>query len=289
MKKLEYIWLSNIEISNQNKFKLIEKFEGIENLYNCSFDDLVELGIKDEISYKILDKSLKEKALKDFEYMKNNKIDILTIEDNEYPNKFKKLKDKPVCIYIRGNRDILNNEAIGIVGSRIAFKESLEISRLVANTFVSCGVNVVSGLAKGIDKFAHLGALDIKEKNDKSGKTIGVLACGLDKNSFYPRENLKLYERIIDEGGLVISEHPIGAKPKPYFFPYRNRLISGLSDRIFLVQASNLKSGSIITVDYALEQGKDIYVYKSPNIDKTYFQGNKFLIEEGAKIIEIKT
>ena len=98
---------------------------------------------------------------------------------------------------------------------------------------------------------------------------------------------MKVYERIIQEGGAVISEHPIGMKPKPYYFPYRNRLISSLSDKIFVVQASSLKSGSMITVDYALEQGKDIYVYKSKNLENPYFVGNKMLIEDGAKIFKL--
>lgn len=98
---------------------------------------------------------------------------------------------------------------------------------------------------------------------------------------------MKVYERIVKEGGAVISEYSIGTIPMPYYFPYRNRLISGLSDKIFLVQASSLKSGSIITVDYALEQGKDVFVYKSKDIENKYFEGNKLLIEEGAKILKI--
>ena len=114
-----------------------------------------------------------------------------------------------------------------------------------------------------------------------------MLHVGLDKKSFYPSENLKVYERIVKEGGCVLSEYPIGTIPRPYYFPHRNRLISGLSDKIFVVQASNINSGSMITVDYALEQGKDIYVYKSKNIGNKFFEGNKLLIEEGAKILKI--
>lgn len=98
---------------------------------------------------------------------------------------------------------------------------------------------------------------------------------------------MKVYDRIINEGGAILSEYPISEKPKPYYFPFRNRLISGISDIVFVVQASTLKSGSIITVDHALEQGKDIYVYKSENIESPYFAGNRLLIEEGAKILKI--
>ena len=285
MNKLEYIWLSNVDISNKNKFRLIQYFESVENLYNCCLDDLIDLEIKDEICYKILNKDTKEKALKDLEYMKKNKINLISFEDKEYPKKFENLDDKPVSIYVKGNYKVLDNESIGIVGSRLALKESLEISRLVGNAFATSGTNVISGLAKGIDKYAHLGVLDSDSKN--GGKAIGVVACGLDKNSFYPQENLFLYKRIIENNGAVVSEYPIETKPEPYYFPYRNRLISAFSDKIFVVQASNFKSGSMITVNFGLEQGKDIYVYKSKNMDNPYFEGNRMLIEEGAKIFKI--
>lgn len=238
MNKIEDVWLSNLEIRNQDKFELINKFGKIENLYNSSLDDLVYFEVKDNIINKILDKKIKIKALRDYEFINKNNISIISFEDSEYPEKFKVLDDKPVCFYIIGNTKILNNKGVAIVGSRIALKESLEVARLCANAFSIMGNNVISGLAKGIDKFAHLGSLDSHGK----GKTIGVLACGVDKSSFYPYENIKVYERIINEGGAIISEYPIGEKPKPYYFPYRNRLISGLSDFIFVVQASTLKS-----------------------------------------------
>ena len=285
MDKIEYIWLSNLDISNRNKMKLIQKFDGIENLYHCNLDDLIELEVKEKLAYQILDKNIKEKALKDMEYMQKNNIHVVCYKDKEYPIRFKLLKDRPVAIYVKGNLKILQQEAVGIVGSRIALKESLEIARLLAGSFVNNGINVVSGLAKGVDKFAHLGALD--SNSLESGKTIGVLACGLNKKSFYPQENLKLYERIVKNGGAVISEYPLGTNPEPYYFPLRNRLISGLADRIFVIQASTIKSGSMITVDYALEQGKDVFVYQSKNKNNPYFEGNRMLIEEGAKIFKI--
>ena len=283
MNKIEYVWLSNLNINNEYKFELIKKFGSATNLYKSSLDDLIYFEIKESVINKILDRKIRDKTLYDFEYMNKNKINIISFEDKEYPEKFKKLKDKPVSFYVKGNFEILNNNAIAIVGSRIALKESLEIARLTASCFSLKGENVISGLAKGVDKYAHLGCLD----SNGNGKAIGVLASGLDEKSFYPYENLKVFQRIIMEKGAIISEYPIGEKPKPYYFPYRNRLISGLSDRIFVVQASTLKSGSMITVDYGLEQGKDIFVYKSKNIENSYFIGNKLLIEEGAKIFKI--
>lgn len=173
MNKLEYIWLSKIDISNKNKRLLINKFGGIKRLFKSSLDDFAYFEINDNIAYKILNKKTKEEALIDFEYMKKNNIDIITLEDEDYPEKFKNIKDSPICFYIKGNRKILNNKAVGIVGSRIALNESLEVSKILANYLSSKGFNIISGLAKGIDKYAHLGALEKKCR----GKTIGVLAC----------------------------------------------------------------------------------------------------------------
>lgn len=164
MKEKEYVWLSKLDMSNETKMYLIEKFEGVKNLYNCSLDDLVYFGIKDNLISKILDKKIKDEALYNLEYMKKNKIEIISFEDSIYPKNFNYLKDKPICFYLRGNKEILDYKSIAIVGSRIALKESLEISRLVANGFSIQGINIISGLAKGIDKYAHLGALDSKRQ-----------------------------------------------------------------------------------------------------------------------------
>lgn len=156
------------------------------------------------------------------------------------------------------------------------------MAKILGKSFSEKGINVVSGLARGIDKYAHLGCLE-----GKNGKAVAVLGSGIDDKSIYPFENRRVFERIIESGGAVISEYPIGSKPLSYNFPYRNRIISGLSDEIIVVQASK-KSGSLITVDYALNQGKDIYVYQGKNINENHFSGNKMLIEEGAKIINFR-
>ncbi len=168
---IEHVWLSKIDITNEEKFELIKKFDGIKNLYNSSLDDLIYFGVKENTIRKILNRKIKDEALYDFEYMKKFGIDIIGFENEKiYPKKFNNLKDKPVSFYIRGNKEILDNESVAIVGSRVALNESLEISRLVANGFATMGINVISGLAKGIDKYSHLGALDSnrKWKNNRS-------------------------------------------------------------------------------------------------------------------------
>ena len=171
----------------------------------------------------------------------------------------------------------------GIVGSRNALKESLEFTKKISYEISKRGINIISGLARGIDKYAHLGCLE-----SNSSKTIAVLGTGIDDNSFYPVENKRVFERIIENEGAIVSEYPLGTEPFSYNFPYRNRIISGLSDKVIVVQASK-KSGSLITVDYALNQGKDVFVYKSKNINFKCFEGNKILIEQGAKTIKYKS
>lgn len=279
--KEEYVWISKLEISNKLKFMLIKKFNGVENLYNSSLDDLIDLNLKDNLIFKILNKKTKLEAKRDLEYMQKNNIDIIWYENKLYPKKLKNILDPPVCFYIKGNKEILNKDSVGIVGSRTAFKSSLEFSREISKRFSENGINVVSGLARGVDKFAHLGSLNSNSK----GKTIAILGNGIESENIYPLENKKIYEKILELNGTIISEYPLKTKPLPYNFPYRNRIISGLSDKIIVVQAS-LKSGSLITVDYALEQGKDVYVLNDKNINSFAFEGNKLLIEQGAKKID---
>ena len=279
--KEEYVWISKLEISNKLKFMLIKKFNGVENLYNSSLDDLIDLNLKDNLIFKILNKKTKLEAKRDLEYMQKNNIDIIWYENKLYPKKLKNILDPPVCFYIKGNKEILNKDSVGIVGSRSAFKSSLEFSREISKRFSENGINVVSGLARGVDKFAHLGSLDSNSK----GKTIAILGNGIESENIYPLENKKIYEKILELNGTIISEYPLKTKPLPYNFPYRNRIISGLSDKIIVVQAS-LKSGSLITVDYALEQGKDVYVLNDKNVNSFAFEGNKLLIEQGAKKID---
>lgn len=279
LKELEYIWISRIKISNRLKRNLLEKFGNIDEFYNCSLDDLIYFNVSNRDIEKIMNVELRKKLNYEYEFLEKNNIKILSYEDENYPDKLKKIDDYPVILYYKGNMKILDNDTVGIVGSRIALKESLEKSRKIARNISELGINVVSGLARGIDKFAHLGCMDIN-----FGKTIAVLGSGIDFMSFYPKENYRVFERILENNGCVLTEYPIGTVPCGYNFPYRNRIISGLSDKIIIIQAGK-KSGSLITVDYALEQGKDIFVVEPiKEMKLEYFDGNIELINQGAKI-----
>ena len=183
--------------------------------------------------------------------MEKNNIDIIAIEEKEYPNKLINIYDSPICIYIKGNKNVFGNKSIGIIGCRNCTEYGKIISKKFSYDLAKENINIVSGLARGIDSFAHLGAVTA------NGKTTAVLGNGID--IIYPKENYYLEEKILQKGGAIITEYPIGTSPEKMNFPARNRIISWISDGILVVEAKK-KSGTLITVDFALEQGRDIFV-----------------------------
>lgn len=185
------------------------------------------------------------------QYMKKHGIELITINDKEYPEKLRNIDNPPVCLYVLGDKQILNKTSISIVGSRECSEYGKTMSKAFSYLLAKNNIVVTSGLAKGIDSAAHIGTLQAK------GKTIAVIGTGID--IVYPKENKYLVEQIIKNGGAIISEYPLGTRPNKENFPRRNRIIAGLSDGVLVVEARE-KSGALITVDYALDQGKNIYV-----------------------------
>ena len=163
----------------------------------------------------------------------------------------------------------------GIVGCRLPTNYGKNVARKIAKELADININIVSWLAIGIDKYAHLGALD-----SDIGKTIAVLGCGLGDDEVYPYQNKKVFERILEKGGCILSEYPIGSKPEQAHFPARNRIISGLSDKVIVVEAKN-RSGSLITANWALEQGKDVFAVPGNLFSKNHV-GTNNLIKDGA-------
>jgi len=201
-----------------------------------------------------------------------NEIKKIDITNEKYPKLLKQIYDPPKCLYVLGNTEILNTPSIAIVGCR----ETTEYGRKSATYFsynlAKQDITIISGLAKGIDSFSHIGALQAK------GKTIAVIGSGLD--IIYPKENIKLAKEIIKQGGAIISEYPIGTRPEKEHFPARNRIISGMSNAVLVVEAKE-KSGSLITADFAIEQGKDVYAVPG-NINSLNSVGTNNLIKDGA-------
>ena len=273
--KIYWIWLSRIEgLSNKNILKLLKKYKSPQNIWNLSRCELE----KDEVDLKVIDKLLDLKYRyglnKYLIYMENNNIDVITCEDEDYPIKLKNIIDYPFLLYIKGNKKILNDFSLGIIGCRNYSIYGEKVAKYFSEELSKKNINIVSGLARGIDTFAHIGCMKSK------AKTIAVVGNGLDK--IYPPENKKIAEKIIETGGVIISEYIIGTKPLKYNFPARNRIISGISDGILVVEARE-KSGTLITVDFALDQGKNIFVIPG-NIDSNNSVGTNKLIGQGAKI-----
>ena len=202
-------------------------------------------------------------------------MNIIYYNDDRYPEKLRRIYAPPQKLYIIGNDKILNEKGIAIIGCRKPSKYGIEMAYKFAYGVSKRGINVISGLARGIDSYSHLGAVHAK------GKTIGVLGSGL--NNIYPSENKKLCLEIIKNGGAIITEYEPKEKPLAMNFPARNRIISGLSEGILVIEAKQ-KSGTLITVDHGLDQGKDIFVIPG-NITSENSYGTNELIKQGAKLV----
>lgn len=194
---------------------------------------------------------------------------IISLWDDHYPSQLRTIHDPPALLYVCGT--IPDTIRIAIVGSRKATADGKRLANETAATLSNHGVTVVSGLARGIDTAAHSGAVA------GQGSTIAVLGGGID--IIYPPENRDLFEKIMHQGA-IISEYPPGTEPLPGHFPARNRIISGLSTGVFIAEAT-LASGSLITADFALEQGRDVYAAPGSVFSK-YCQGNLQLLKQGA-------
>ena len=199
----------------------------------------------------------------------------LCILDKDYPDVLKHIPDPPLVLYFRGDKTALNASAVAIVGARRATRVGQDLARRIGTQLTKAGLVVVSGLAHGIDAAAHLGVLDV------SGKTISVLGGGLAE--IYPKDHSRLADRIVDQGGVLVSEYAPLHPPLAHQFPERNRIISGLSQGVLVVEAG-LRSGSLITARLALEQGRDVFVVPGP-VNSLVSQGCHRLIRQGAELV----
>ena len=231
---------------------LINEFKTNKGIFNARKQELMQVNlISEKICDDILNLDIRRSVGKHLKYMELNQIDIISIDDIEYPSTLREIYNPPICLYIKGNKETLNCQNISIVGCRDCSEYGKKTAQKLAYDLAKQGINIVSGLAKGIDSYAHLGALYAK------GKTTAVLGNGLDL--IYPKENYYLADKILETNGAIISEYPLGTKADKMNFPARNRIISGLSKAIVVVEAKQ-KSGTMITVDFALEQGRDVFV-----------------------------
>lgn len=274
MDKLVYkLWFQDLFLKRWEKISLFNSNIEPEVFYNFTLKDYINLGFDLIQSERIVQSKKLGEYEKIYEYLLEEKIKFILYTDKNYPEQLRKIPDPPTGIFVRGELPQEEN-LLSVVGARksseygksVAYKFSYELSSL--------GIVIVSGMARGIDTCAHKGALDGK------GKTVAVLGSGF--KNIYPKENKELFNNI-SQNGCVITEYFPDAMPLPQNFPERNRIISGLSKYVLVVEASE-KSGSLITAGLALEQGKDVFAVPG-NIFSPNSKGCNQLIRDGAKII----
>lgn len=274
--KYEY-WLACIRgITSEKKMRLRECMKTAEAIYYIEETHLEKLGFLNEDDRNKIIQAVKQgKPGEDYDRMCEKGIRFVPYFSGEYPEKLKEIADYPYALYVKGNLPDGQKKRAAVIGARrctpYGEKYAIDFARALAGS----GVEIISGMARGIDDMGHRGALLA------GGRTFAVLGCGVDV--CYPREHIGLYVDMLEQGGGVLSEQPPGTAPLPLHFPARNRIISGLSDAVLVMEAG-LRSGSLITVDMALEQGRDVYALPGP-VNSAMSEGCNRLIRQGAGML----
>ena len=259
--------------------KLVARFGSPDRVLAASCHDLASAcRMRPETLAALGDagrQNLKELAHDEIVMATEKDFTIIAFDNPRYPALLKNIHDPPVVIYVRGNPAVLNCRGIGMVGSRAATHYGSNIAEDMAKSLTRQGFTIISGMALGIDTAAHKGALAAE------GRTIAVLGCGLD--IVYPPGNRRLYKDIAATGA-VVSEYPLGTLPDNFRFPARNRIISGLSLGVVVVEAAN-RSGSLITAKHALGQGREVFAVPG-RIDSAKSAGTHSLLQQGAKLVQ---
>ena len=263
-------------VGNATANRLVEHFGSAKAVFDATIDQFKGLsGIRvDAVRGISAFKGWKE-VDRELDRASRLGISIISLQDSRYPRNLANIPSPPVILYVMGHLSAADEAAIAVVGSRNPTSYGLEMACRFSADFAGEGLTVVSGLARGIDTAAHKSALK------GGGRTIAVLGCGIDV--VYPPESSKLFRQIAEEGALI-SEFPLGTPPDAVNFPRRNRIISGLSLGVLVVEAA-MKSGSLITAQYAAEQGRDVYVIPG-NINSARSKGSNRLINEGAMLVD---
>jgi len=257
--------------------RLLERFGSIENVFLARRSELEALHLKPETIESILKREFHSRAEEEIHKVKELGGDILILDDGSYPMLLREIIDPPIVLYVRGNwRECFELPCIAIIGSRRCSTYGETACSMLSRDLAERGICIVSGLARGIDSVAHKAAIQAK------GKTIAVLGTGID--DVYPKENKKLVEQILESGGALVSQFPLTTPPLKDNFPYRNRIISGLSLGVLIVEASE-RSGSLITARHAIEQNRELFAVPG-NITSRNSIGTNYLIKTGAKLVQ---
>ena len=284
MKREEYsYWLANLHNIGIKKIDLLlSAFETAEEVFAAPREELEARKregyfgnlINDNDITEIVEHRCEEKIQESYTKLIQKGIYFVSKESKDYPDKLRHIYDAPFAFYGKGRLPSEGEKILAIVGARECTPYGKEMTKYLAASTAKAGITIISGLARGVDAYAHEGALLA------DGTTYGILGCGID--ICYPRENINLYMEMQRKGG-ILSEYAPGVKPFAGNFPMRNRIISALSDGILIIEAKE-KSGSLITVDYGLEQGKNIYALPGRATDRLS-DGCNNLIKMGAKLV----
>lgn len=271
-----WMWLSYIPKMWYRKAAVVMTvFDSPEELYKSGETKLEKSGIftREDI-YNIVNSRYKINLEDKWNEMVKKNIHFTHLDDGEYPERLRVYEDKPLWLYYKGKLPGQDEKLSGIVGARNCSNYGKAMSENIAGKLTKYSVGIISGMARGIDAAAHWGAIKM------GGRTYAVLGCGVD--ICYPRENIEIYMRIIDNGA-VISEYPPGTVPLAWQFPERNRIISMLAENVAIMEAK-LKSGSLITTDYALKYGKEVFALPG-RVGDTLSEGCNELIKSGASLL----
>lgn len=269
-----WYWFANISgIGVKTQKKLLKYFMHPSNIYNAAESEVINLLTPKQRESFLASKNQK-KIENSIHKLKERGICFFHRESQEYPERLNQLYEPPNLLYYIGRLPDFSRPILAMVGSRKATIYGRKMARKFAENLARQGIQIVSGMAAGVDAASHMGALDV------GGYTLGVLGGGID--TIYPVENFNLYQKVYETGG-VISEYNIGAMPKKGTFPMRNRIISGIADGVFVTEAGK-RSGSLITADQGLEQGKDIFALPG-RITDPLSQGCNYLISQGAILV----
>src|SRR6185312_4659568 len=258
--------------------KLLERFGSAVAVYKATRAELEHLRLPPETVDAIIARNLRSTAEAEIPAVRRVGGDILLLDDGVYPSSLREIYDPPIVLYVKGAwSECLDQPCIGIVGSRRCSTYGQNSAIMLARDLAQRGVTVVSGLARGIDAAAHRGALDA------GGRTIAVLGTGIDE--VYPRDHKKLAAEVLERGGALISQFPLGTPPVSENFPYRNRIISGLSLGVVVVEAAE-NSGSLITARLAMEQNREVFAVPGNITSRNSFGTNYLIKGAGAKLVQ---
>jgi len=258
--------------------KIVNYFDDLQYFWqNPNLLDFQKAEMGEEAYNNFLDLKHNTIPERELEFLKKEDINTIFINDKNYPDLLKEIFDPPIVLYVRGNINIENRLKLSIVGTRRPTNYGIESALNIAEHIAKSDFVIVSGLAIGIDTLAHRGSLN------GGGMTVAVLGTSVDDKSIYPSINRSLVLKIIESGGAVISEYPLGYPIFKHNFPERNRIISGLSHGTLVVEAKK-RSGALITANFALEQGREVFAVPG-DINRLESEGPNSLIKMGAKIV----